>query len=423
MKTDNTEKKENEKKKVSFVKRFRLIPKIICLLAAFIIWIYVMEVDSPDYEATFEDVPVTVVGLSDLDTNNLSVFSGQDTLVDVTVKGQKSVIAKNSVSDISVTADVSQIKDAGSYDVTLSFDMPSGLTFSESSVTELKLFIDRRTSVNLDLKPKISSYQVPSGYELGDITCDTASVTVTGAETVLKNISYALADANMADKNLTESFTTDSNITLCDSADNPVESKYIKLSQMTAKVTVPVYTSKEVKLTAVGKNGFYNDNFANITVEPKTIKVKGDKSVIDSLEEISVTSIDEKSIREDTKLSVDITLPDGVYPVTGEPTTADVNVKFRNMLKRSVTIKNVNVKNADDLKYEVMSTSTAVEFMGEADAIKSLDAANLSLTVDLKGYEKGSNPGMIYPAAEVGITNVDGTVYELGTYNIQILIG
>ncbi|MDD6095113.1 MAG: CdaR family protein [Clostridia bacterium] len=415
--------KVKTEKKDSFVKRHNIIPKAACVLVAFIIWIYVMEVDSPDHQETFEDVPVTITGLSELDSKNLSVFSGQDTVVDVTVKGQKSVIAKNSVNDITVTADVSGITEAGSYTLNLNFDVPSGLTFTQSSVTELKLFIDRRTSVNLSLQTKLSSYQVPSGYELGEISCDTDTVTVTGAETVLRDISYALVDVNMADRNLTESFTTDGTVILCDSADNTIENRYIKLSQNTAKVTVPVYTFKEVTLRADCKYGYYNADNTEITVEPKTITVKGDKSVVESLKEISVTTLNEKTLREDTKLSVDITLPDGVYPVSGQPTTADVNVKFKDLVRRSLTVKNITVKNAGNIKYEVMTNALAVDLIGEMEAIKGISADNVSLTVDLNGYESGSSPGMIYPNAEVTFTKVNGVVYELGTYNVQVLIG
>lgn len=413
---------KTENSKVSFVKRFNLIPKIMCLLAAFVIWIYVMETDSPDHEDVFADVPVSITGLSELDEHSLSVFSGQDTVVDVTVKGQKSVIAKNSVDDIKITADVSEITQAGSYTFDLDFDLPSGLTFSEASVTQLKLFIDVKSSVNLDLQTKLSSYQIPADCELGDLTCDTDTVTVTGAQSVLREISYAMVDVNMSDKNLTESFTTDGNVILCDSADNPIENKYIKLSQNTAKVTVPVLTSREIPLKAEGKYGFFKAGNAEITVEPKTMMVKGDRSVIESLDGITVAAINEKTVKEDTKLTVDITLPEGVYPVSGEPATADVSIKLKNLLRRSMTVKTVNVKNADGIKYEIMNNGIAVDLIGEADAIKALTQDNVSLTVDLGSYDSSGAPGMIYPAAEVTFTKVNGTVYELGAYNVQMLI-
>ena len=48
--------------------------KILCMVCAFIIWLYVMEVDSPDYESEFLDVPVNLAGVSTLENeHNLSV--------------------------------------------------------------------------------------------------------------------------------------------------------------------------------------------------------------------------------------------------------------------------------------------------------------------------------------------------------------
>ena len=47
----------------SSIHRLHLIPKLVCVMFAFIFWIYVMEVDSPDYEDVFEDVAVTVAAL------------------------------------------------------------------------------------------------------------------------------------------------------------------------------------------------------------------------------------------------------------------------------------------------------------------------------------------------------------------------
>ena len=113
-----------EKNNKSFISRFHIVPKLICVLFAFIIWIYVMTVDSPDNEEVFEDVPVTIMGTTALENErNLSIFSGYDALVDVTVRGQKSVISKYSSEDIVATVDVSKITEGGMYNLELFFDL------------------------------------------------------------------------------------------------------------------------------------------------------------------------------------------------------------------------------------------------------------------------------------------------------------
>ena len=153
MKTDN--------KFLGFIKSFHIIPKLVCVFLAFILWIYVMEVDSPDYEDVFEDVAVTVVGTTQLENErNLSIFSGYDTLVDVTVKGQKSVIAKYSSEDIVATVDVSKIEKSGMYTLEVFVDVPSGMTLIESSVTQINMFVDKRTTENIPVEASVKSYNI-----------------------------------------------------------------------------------------------------------------------------------------------------------------------------------------------------------------------------------------------------------------------
>ena len=137
---------------LSFLRSFHIIPKLVCLILAFVFWIYVMEVDSPDYEYTFEDVSVNMLGTTKLENDrNLSVFSGYDTLVDVTVKGQKNFISKYSSEDISLTVDVSKITESGMYSFDMFVELPNGINLVETSVSQINMFIDNRTSENIPL--------------------------------------------------------------------------------------------------------------------------------------------------------------------------------------------------------------------------------------------------------------------------------
>ena len=95
------------------------------------------------------------------------------------------------------------------------------------------------------------------------------------------------------------------------------------------------------------------------------------------------------------------------------------------MLRRSMTVKNFEIKNAGTMKYEAITTSLPLDLIGESDAIKSLTADNITVSVDLAAYESGGEPvssGMIYPVAQISFNKVNGTVYELGTYSIQLLV-
>ena len=92
-----------------------LAVKILCFLAAFFLWLYVMSVESPQHEQIFSHLTVELTGTEGLEKNHLALYSGYGTMVDVTLSGKKSVTSKLTERDIVVTADLSGINEGGRY--------------------------------------------------------------------------------------------------------------------------------------------------------------------------------------------------------------------------------------------------------------------------------------------------------------------
>ncbi len=413
---------KTENKFLGFIRRYHIIPKIVCVVLAFIFWIYVMEIDSPDNEDTFEDIYITVLGTSELENEkNLSVFSGYDTLVDVTVKGQKSVISKYTSEDIVITADVSEIEKSGMYTLELFFDLPSGLTLVDSTAREVNMFIDRRTSANITVEPLLKGYKIQTAdYALGDITCDTQLITVSGPESVIKDIDKGIVEVNMGDEHLTQSLTTDGTIVLKNQNGENIDSKYVRLSKTSVSVNIPVFGFKNIPLRVTTKNGFYTKENSSVTVNPEVIRVKGEPSVLSNLEYIDITTIDEKKIAGDTELNVDITLPENVYAADGEPSDATVSIKLNNFIKKTFIIEKFLIINAGDINVEVVDESIAVTVIGERGTVNRLTADDISVTVDFTNYK--DNTGIVNTPAVITVNTDEGTAYELGFYDVQVQI-
>lgn len=412
---------KNENNEQSFVKRISLIPRLVCLLMAFMIWIYVMEVDSPDYEAEFEDVPITLVGTSVIETNNdLAVFSGADTTVDVTVKGQKSVISRYTKDDIIVNADVSGVTEGGRSSFDLFFDLPSGLSLVSKSAYSVDLFIDKRVVGEFDISAKLSSYKVATDYELGQISCEPSIVSVTGPSSVISDISYASVDVNMGDNYVSESMVTDGNIVLMNSKDEPVESRYLKLSQNSVKVSVPVFAYKDISLKAAYKYGYFENDNTKVTIDPETVRVKGDPSKLKSLDSLVITTLDEKSITDDKRLLVDIITPDGITLADGEPDVAIVDINRSGMTKRALSVKNITVDHDKNMNCEVLTKSVSITIIADSDIVADISADDITLYADMRDMSAATGT-MLIPV-EVRIDYNKGTVYELGDYNIQVSV-
>ena len=121
-------KKKNDDSSSIGYNRTNVAVKILCVFAAFCLWIYVMTVESPEYEQTFGNVTVELINTDSLVSDSgLMLYSGYGNMVGVTVSGKKSIVSKLSDSDIVVTADVGKITGgSGRYDCKLSVDVPAG---------------------------------------------------------------------------------------------------------------------------------------------------------------------------------------------------------------------------------------------------------------------------------------------------------
>lgn len=400
-------------------KNWHIGTKILCVVCAFIIWLYVMEVDSPDYESEFLGVPVTLTGVSVLEgEHNLSVFGGYDAVVDLQVKGSKSIIGRYTIDDINVTADVSGITQAGSHEIALFFNLPSGLTLVESSVSTLSLYVDERSSAVVDVKARISSVAIPESYELGELVTDTDTVTVSGPKTFLNDIDFAQVSLDAG--NIESSVSMVGSLELIGLSGDVISNPYVRISKTEVKVSIPVYSYKELKLTAATKYGYYTEENSRITVDPETVTVKGDPAVLADMEELVVTTLDEKAITEDSSMIVRINVPDTVT-LDEDSATATVAVRHIGTKTKTFNVKNIKVSVDSGLEYEVLAPTVPVTVRGEREAVDALSAENITVSADLTGYTH-SNMGLVYAEGVVSINDPSGTVYELGEYNIQVLI-
>lgn len=402
------------------IKNWHIIPKIACVFCAFIIWLYVMEVDSPDYTAEFGDVEVKLSGVSALESGyNLSVFSGYDTTVDVSVKGQKSVISRYSSSDINVTADVSDITESGKYTLDLFFDLPSGLTLEKSSLSQINLYVDERASKAIDVRSKLTSVTIPENCELGDLTADSEYVTVTGPKGALDEVDHALVSLDAG--SIESSVTMVGEVSLISVSGDVIVNPYLRLSKSDMKVTVPVYTYKEITLAADSKYGFFNSDNTRITIDPPQVTVKGDPNVLSKLDELTITTLDEKNIKSDSTLMVKLNLPDNVTLADGEPSSVNVRVQRIGCATRSLTVKNIELTGTQGMDCTLLTTALSVTVVGDEKSVQALSADDITLVADLSDHIAAGSD-LLYAAATVKIDSESGEVYELGTYSIQVRI-
>lgn len=399
-------------------KRGNFVAKILCFIVAFIIWLYVMNVESPEHEKTFSSVPVTIENAAVLASNqNLSVISGAGNVIDVTVKGKKSEIAKYSASDIKASVDVSRITEAGRHTLDVSVSLPTGLVVSSVTPNNINVSVDTLSTKTISVKVNIRSVQIEADYELGVPLPDFTVVTVKGPATVIDAISHAQVDLDLG--RVTQSLSSRAALRLIDMNDAEVINPNVTLSQSSVTVNVPVYTTKELLLKVDYLHGFYNRDNVDIEISPKTIKVKGEPSVLENMTELLIKTIDEKQVVADGSQIVQIALPQGLINA-GTTETATINITHKNTGTKTITVDNIRINNPKGLNYELLTKTINVTLRGPLVNLPALQPVHVTASTTLD-YEASSGLISVPLTITVASQHTD-TVYEIGTYYIQVRV-
>lgn len=116
------------------------IARIVCLLAAVVVWLFVMRVAPPTRDEVYRDVPVSI-----RHSETMSDYTGRiDSTISVRVYGTKDMIQKYEKTDISAYVKIADLVDAKPtvgkvYEMKIYFELPDGLTVGENYTVPMTL--------------------------------------------------------------------------------------------------------------------------------------------------------------------------------------------------------------------------------------------------------------------------------------------
>ena len=224
---------------IQFFKKHDIVIKAVCVFIACFLWVYVVSTDSPDVEKDYKDVKITLQNQNKiLDNYGLAIISGENDTIDIRVKGSRERISKiGSKSNILVTADVSNITNAGTHQIVYTVTLPvDGIEIVSRTPAYITVVTDKIVTMTVPIKVNITG-KTPDGYSLGDYTTSPENITIEGPNTIISNIAAARVDidASTAGTDKTASWTKE--YVFIDKNDKQIASDDISANTKTVTVT------------------------------------------------------------------------------------------------------------------------------------------------------------------------------------------
>lgn len=396
-----------------------LVPRILCVVVAFLLWLYVMSNNSPDYERTFSGVTVAVENAALLTTDkNLSVIQGYGNLTDITVTGKKSDVISYSLDDIVASVDVSGITAPGRHSLRVSVSTPDGCVLQTVRPASIEVYVDELSTKTIPVKVNVTAVQYDQEISLGAITPDVSTVTVSGPVSVIDAAKEAVVDLALG--TVTTSLTARGSLRVITEDGSAIDNPYLVLSQSSVGVTVPVYVERSLPITVAMKHGYLHEGNAEIKVVPETLTVRADPKVLEGVTSLTVATLDETKIGDNITQIAQISLPEGVENVSGTE-TASISVRHKGTVKKTLAIYNIRVENPNDLEYSAATEMVNVTFRVPTELADTLLSADFSVVGEL-AYS--GVRGVVQMPLTVRIpTRYKDSVYPIGDYSLTVNIG
>ncbi len=390
--------------------------KLSSVLLAVVLWLVVNSITNPTVPQTYYNITVKLVN-TDLITESGQVYEvldGTDVINRVVVRAPRSVVSELKDENIIATADVNDISSLDTIAIKLTTDRSNrDISSITGSIDTVKLKIENEKMKSLALKTSTSG-EVADGYLVGDIITDQNLVRITGPESIVDQITKASVDVEIG--GMTNDIVTNAEIKLYDAEDHEVSNKNITQNIKTVGVKVGIWQKKSVPIiynvSGIAAQGYRTTG--EITGSGENVEIAGKASTLRNISSIEIPAevLDITGQTESLVKEIDLRqfLPDNIFLVNSEDAVRTVTVSVEAEISKRLEIRGdrvrmVNMPDGYQVSISELDESFVIEVIGLSRDVATLQAGNITGTVDVARWMQES--GMEEPQPGFYTVEVD----------------
>lgn len=289
------------------MKKENILARIISILIACGLWIYVMTDQNPIIERSVE-VELKQANLPE----NMMVFNAPDR-VTVKVRGSRSLITDDSEKLISASIDLKNVTEGQQ-------ELPVKVSFSHGDIIsvspeEVSVYVDTVSEKTVAVHPRVVGV-FSDDLTLGSSKITPSEVTVRGATHRLKNINKVVAPVDVTDQK--DNFQTVSDLVAVNDNGYDIPNMKIMPASVTVEATmVRQMITVDVPVKVIMKGNLPDGvNVSKVEVVPKQVRITAPPSVLKDLTEVKTKPVDVSLLTGSITMAAELDLPEKVIPET-----------------------------------------------------------------------------------------------------------
>lgn len=374
--------------------------KIVAIVVAFFLWIFVVNITDPVGTQTFRNIPVKIINTGIITDNGecFEILDDSDIVTSVTIKAPRTTLQElgNSADVIIATADVNNLsKDRTYIPIDFSTSKYSDKIESiRSSFDNVYVKIETKKSVQLPIIATTSG-EIESGFILGDVVTAQNQIKVSGPESVITSINTAEVDVQVT--GFTDNISTISDIVFYDADRNVIPKNNLELNTSNVRVDVSILETKrvEIQYSVSGTAAEGYEATGEVELSPETILIAGPSNKVDSVSSITIPATELNITGRTSNLVANVNLapylPQGFKFADSSSSRVGVIVYIEPYEEATYSVYLRNIEVAEiPIGYvcEWAMDDDFVEFtvVGLAQNIEKIQLSSLSYKTDFSDY-------------------------------------
>lgn len=382
--------------------------KLISLMSAIVLWLYVMAVVDPEETKLIEDLPIIITNMSELKANDLVLYPDTELTTDLYLTGKLSNLQKIKAQDIHISGQIYNPIE-GKNELYLRANISERVTHEFKTkviIVSLEKVIEEKRSVDVNIEGATKD-KIVENMNLSE-----ESIKVSGPRSLVQQVQKVVGKVDIKSQN--NDFSQQVKLVPVDDKGKEVvgvdlENEYITADfKLLKQKTVPI----EPRL----KEGYETiENLKDYKLSQNTITIKGKGEVIDGIDKIYTQIIDLQSLIDSDNKDVLLDIPQGVTVenkyVSLIIDTVSITSSDLSYTKDEIELKN-NVNNIDITKLDIPETiKVTLEY---TDDITNLTKSDIVLYIDLSQSSQDGKYEIKYQSTyEFKSVNVQPNMIEL----------
>lgn len=349
--------------------------KIISLLSAMVLWMYVMAIVDPEETKLFENIPVTITNKNELNERDLVIYPEQELTTNIYVTGKLSNLKKVTKDDINVYGQINNPLE-GNNEIYLKVSTSQRVNYDFKNpvmIVTLEKIISEDKSIKVDItgsgKNNVDNIMLQDNID---------KVSISGPRSLVNKVKRVVGTVKVSGES--NNFSQSIKLEPVDANGKVVEG--VELEKDSVNVNIILLAQKTVPI--ILKLSDNSESGVNYTMSQNTVTIKGKKDIVDSINNIETQPVKLSEILPGTSKDIYLQVPSGITIET-KYITINKNSEENTLEEYTYTAKDIeirnNTENIDKSKIKIPnSINVSIEHLQSEGSINKDD---IKLYIDL----------------------------------------